>query len=157
MVAKRLFVALVFVLSFSCSCLMGKNHSVNDSISQEEAVLLNNIVKRGLECEYDFRTIVRVRNRNYDFSGKKVAFYTGSGAGARINKEHFLSVFGKCCQEESDEQSAPVSVVFYFFDNKEKDRADGYDAVIVYGSVKQYPSKKALIRRLHKIRIFGFR
>ncbi|GEM_PF-3094693 len=155
MVAKHLLVALVFVLSCSCSYLMGKNHSVDDSISQEEAVLLNNIVKRGLECESDFRTVVQVRNRNYDFSGKKVAFYTGPGAGARTNKEHFLSVFEKCCQEESDEQSTPTSIVFYFFDNEEKDRADGYDAVVVYGSVKQYPSKKALIRRLHKIRFFG--
>lgn len=44
----------------------------------------------------------------------------------------------------------------YIFDKKdERARANGYDAVIVYGSVKQVPSKKSYIRRLHRSKFFS--
>lgn len=49
----------------------------------------------------------------------------------------------------------------YIFDKDERARANGYDAVIVYGSVKQVPSKRVILdvctdpSSLVNIRVWG--
>ena len=109
-----------------------------DSINQKEALLLNNIAS--------------THGLTYDFTLKKVAFYTGPGSGARTNKHSFFSECNRIKKYYPD-AIAPMTQI-YIFSNEEKSKADGYDAVIVYGSVKQFPSKKALIRRLHRRKFF---
>ena len=109
-----------------------------DSIDSQEAVLLNVLAsKHGIQ---------------YDFSAKKVAFYSGSGGGASMCKNDFLHRCRKV--DDNYDPMRPDSPRIYIFDATEKSRADGYVAVIVYGSVKQYPTRKTLIRRLHKFRFF---
>lgn len=111
----------------------------NDSINKQEAVLLNNIASES--------------GINFDFTFKKIAFYTGPGAGARKSKEDFLPrCHGLVTDDKYDSTSYFIPHI-YIFDKEEKEKANGYDAVIVYGSVKQYPSRKALIRRLHRFKI----
>jgi hypothetical protein len=121
-------------MSCVCSYSQSKRHAVCDSIDSEEAVMLNILAfKHGIR---------------YDFTSKKVAFYTGSGGGARRSKDDFLPI---CRAIDEDEEYDPISYFtprIYIFNEKEKARTDGYDAVIIYGSVKQYPSKKSYIRKL---------
>jgi hypothetical protein len=113
-----------------------------DSIDPKEAVLLNKLaLKHGI---------------TYDFTFKKVAFYTGSGAGARKSKGDFLPICRAIDEDDEYDTTSYFTPRIYIFNEKEKTKADDYDAVIVYGSVKQFPSKKALIRRLQtRAEFFG--
>lgn len=118
------------------SCSHTKRDAMCDSIDSTEAVLLNKLaLKHGIE---------------YDFSSKKVAFYTGSGGGARESKEDFLPICRAIVIDDEYDSTSYFTPHIYIFDKEEKARTNGYDAVIVYGSVKQFPSKKTLIRRLHR-------
>ena len=132
---------ITFLVIFMCFMNINarsKKSVVSDSITSEEAVILNIVAsKHGVK---------------YDFSSKKVAFYTGPGSGARTNKHSFFSECNSIKNYYPD-AIAPMTQI-YIFDNEEKSKADGYDVVIVYGSVKQFPSKKALIRRLHRRKFF---
>ena len=133
MIMKKYVILFVFLMSFVYSYSQSNRHTSCDSIDSEEAVWLNIIAsKHGVK---------------YDFTSKKVAFYTGSGGGARTNKQRFFSECNSIKKFYPNE-IAPLTQ-FYIFDEKEKARTGGYDAVIIFGSVKQFPSRKALIRRLH--------
>ena len=115
-----------------------KERLANDSINKQEGELLNNIAsKSGI---------------NFDFAFKKVAFYTGSGGGAQKSKEDFLPICHALVIYGEDDSTSYFIPHIYIFDKEEKEKANGYDAVIVYGSVKQYPTKKTLIRRLHRFK-----
>ena len=122
------------------SCSQPKRNKKCDFIDSKEAVWLNKLaLKHGIK---------------YDFTSKNVAFYTGPGGDARRSKYDFLPI---CRAIDEDGEYNPTSYFtprIYLFDEEEKSKADGYDAVIVYGSVKQSPSKKALIRRLHRRKFF---
>ncbi len=113
----------------------------SDIITQEESEILNKVKNFYMKNSYC----------SFDFALKKVAFYTGSGAGARSNKISFFREYTMVTKQNPE--SVPAAQI-YVFDETEKARADGYDAVIVYGSVKQFPSKETLIRRLHKFKLF---
>ena len=133
---KILVFFTLLLMKFSCSFASANGLSECDSINKDEAISLNDIAsKLGI---------------TYDFTNKKVAFYTGSGGGARTNKQRFFSECDKI-RKFYPKAMAPMTQI-YIFDEKERSKADGYDAVIVYGSVKQFLSKKKLIRRLHKFR-----
>lgn len=137
-IMKKLFSLFTFLILCFYSDSQSQKDTMCDYINDKEAVWLNKLASlHGIE---------------YDFTGKKVAFYTGEGAGARRNKEDFLP---KC--HHIDDGYNPNSFYtprIYIFNEEEKKKADEYDAVIVYGSVKQLPSKKTLIRRLHRLRLF---
>ena len=130
--------AFILLLLMPCiySFSQSKRNTKCDFIDFKEAVWLNKLaLKHGI---------------TYDFTSKKVAFYTGSGAGARKSKGEFLPICRAIDENDEYEPTSYFTPRIYIFNEKEKTKADGYDAVIVYGSVKQFPSKKALIRRLHK-------
>ena len=139
---KKIMKKLLFLFTFLILCFYSVSHPQRDTmcdyIDDKEAILLNKLASaHGIE---------------YDFTYKKVAFYTGEGAGARRNKEDFLP---KCHHiDDGYNPNAFYSPRIYIFNEEEKKKADEYDAVIVYGSVKQFPSKKTLIRRLHRLRLF---
>jgi hypothetical protein len=84
---------------------------------------------------------------------KKVAFYTGSGGNARRDKSRYFSECAKL-KEYYPDAIGPMTKI-YIFDEDERARANGYDAVVVYGSVKQVPSKNNYIRRLHRSKFFS--
>ncbi len=132
---------IIFLLLVTCiySCSQPKRNTMCDSIDPKEAVLLNKLaLKHGI---------------TYDFTFKKVAFYTGPGAGARKSKGDFLPICRAIDEDDEYDTTSYFTPRIYIFNEKEKTKADDYDAVIVYGSVKQFPSKKALIRRLHKCKV----
>lgn len=135
---KKIMKKLLFLSTFLILCFYSVSHPKRDTmcdyIDDKEAILLNKLASaHGIE---------------YDFTYKKVAFYTGEGAGARRNKEDFLP---KCHHiDDGYNPNAFYSPRIYIFNEEEKKKSDEYDAVIVYGSVKQLPSKKTLIRRLHR-------
>ncbi len=112
---------------------------VNDTINQQEAMRLNKLASA---CRL-----------NFDFTHKKVAFYTGSGGNARRDKSRYFSECTKL-KEYYPDVIGPMTKI-YIFDKDERARANGYDAVIVYGSVKQVPSKNSYIRRLHRSKFFS--
>lgn len=137
-IMKKLFSLFTFLILCFYSDSQSQKDTMCDYINDKEAVWLNKLASlHGIE---------------FDFTGKKVAFYTGSGADARRSKEDFLSK----CRNIDDEYNpnAFYTPRIYIFNEEEKKKADEYDAVIVYGSVKQLPSKKTLIRRLHRLRLF---
>jgi len=137
-IMKKLFSLFTFLILCFYSDSQSQKDTMCDYINDKEAVWLNKLASlHGIE---------------YDFTYKKVAFYTGEGAGARRNKEDFLP---KCHHiDDGYNPNAFYSPRIYIFNEEEKKKADEYDAVIVYGSVKQFPSKKTLIRRLHRLRLF---
>lgn len=138
---KKYVVLFAFMTSCICSYSQVNRHTVCDSIDSKEAVVLNILAsKHGIE---------------YDFSSKKVAFFSGSGGGARKSKEHFLSIYRNV--DDNYDATSYFSPRIYIFNKEEKTRADGYDAVIVYGSVKQFPTKRTLIRRLHNQKYWRWR
>ena len=139
---KRFVFILLFLVPCIYSCSQPKRNTMRDSIGSQEAALLNKLaLKHGI---------------TFDFTFKKVAFYTGSGAGARRSKGDFLPICRAIDENDEYDSTSYFTPRIYIFDENEKSKADGYDAVIVYGSVKQFPSKKALIRRLHKSKILKF-
>ena len=167
-VGKHFFL-IVFYL---CVCFVSQqnafasSHSqyVSDIISPEEAKVLNAV--KDFLSKYDRRHIIypnetKVSNdeKNYqskndstfDFTLKKVAFYTGEGADVRSNKLKYIQDYEIWTKDEPN--NIPYTIM-YIFDAAEKKRADGYDAVIVFGTVKPFPSKNKLIRRLRIAGIF---
>ena len=87
---------IIFLLLVICiySCSQPKRNTMCDSIDPKEAVLLNKLaLKHGI---------------TYDFTFKKVAFYTGPGAGARKSKGDFLPI----CRaiDEDDEEPPSISI-----------------------------------------------
>ena len=146
---KRIIMCISVIVCLLSSCIpvyassrdeakSKKERLANDSINKQEAALLNNIAsKSGI---------------NFDFAFKKIAFYTGSGGGARTSKENFLPICRALVTDDEYDSTSYFIPHIYIFDKEEKEKANGYDAVIVFGSVKQYPSRKALIRRLHRFK-----
>ena len=136
---RCLIAFLMLIMSFTSSYSQGKRQLVNDTINQHEAMQLNKLASA---CRL-----------NFDFTHKKVAFYTGSGGDARRDKSRYFSECAKL-KEYYPDAIGPMTKI-YIFDKDERARANGYDAVIVYGSVKQVPSKKSYIRRLHRSKFFS--
>ena len=138
---RYLIAFLMLIMPFTSSHSREKGQLVNDTINQQEAVKLNKLASAcGL---------------NYDFTHKKVAFYTGSGGGARRDKSRYFGPVDGHDVKEYNPDVIALCTKIYIFDKDEKARANGYDAVIVYGSVKQFPSKKSYIRRLHRSKLFS--
>ena len=142
---------ILFLFIFLSVCFFSPEKSfafsskekISDIISPEEGMILNKVHQLLIKKDTSICS--------FDFTYKKVAFYTGSGAGARSHKLKYIHLY-KCVKEEHP-NSIPWTKI-YLFDEEEKKKADGYDAVIVFGSVKQFPSKKRLIRRLHILSLF---
>ncbi len=123
---RCLIAFLMLIMPFTFSYSQGKRQLANDTINQQEAMQLNKLASA---CRL-----------NFDFTHKKVAFYTGSGGDDRRDKSRYFSECAKL-KEYYPDAIGPMTKI-YIFDEDEKARANGYDAVIVYGSVKQVPSKE---------------
>ena len=78
---RCLITFLMLIMPFASSYSQGKRQLANDTINQQEAVQLNKLASA---CRL-----------NYDFTHKKVAFYTGSGGDARRDKSRYFSECAK--------------------------------------------------------------
>ena len=88
------------------------------------------------------------RRGTFDFSGKKVAFFTGNTGMSRITKIWYFDQLKKAVKVFGYIPLENVSVQLVFF-NEEDAKMAGYDAVIFCAS-KKYISKKEAIDRLMK-------
>jgi hypothetical protein len=128
-------------------------HMINkyENISTE---ILNNIDKMGmdeslflteLEGKY-FNALSKIDEKEFNFCGKKVAFFKGNVGSIKINKKIYfinererLKVTNYSCSDYFG--------VLYIFDASQKEESGGYDAAIVYVS-KKLNSTKEVVKRL---------
>lgn len=95
------------------------------------------------ESEY-FNAVFKNNREDFDFTGKQVAFITGSNAGTMSNKQSYFDDERK----RFEGKSSMVSSHLYVFNAEEKKQSGGYDAVIVYWS-KVLASHKHLIELIN--------
>ena len=117
--------------------------NISDIISPEEGMILNKVHQFLMKRDTSFCS--------FDFTYKKVAFYTGEGADVRSHKNKYIEQYELWTEDNQD--NIPITKI-YIFDAAEQKKTGGYDAVIVFGLVKHFPSKKRLIRRLHFLNFF---
>ena len=113
--------------------------------------VLNNINKMGiddnpllteLEGEY-FNALYQVPEKEFNLSGKKVAFFTGSLGKTESNKVRYFII-------ERDRLKcnySPSIGTLYIFNAQQKAESGGYDAAIVYWN-KKLLTIEEVVRRL---------
>ena len=135
---KKYIISLYFLLLIvSPNMLAQVYYPWNRSKNIPDSVL-NNIDKMGiddnlllteLEGEY-FNALYQVPDKEFNLSGKKVAFFTGSLGKTESNKvEYFIIEKNrlKC-------NYSPSPGTLYIFNATQKAESGGYDAAIVYWS-----------------------
>ncbi|MBQ3581080.1 MAG: hypothetical protein II975_08850 [Bacteroidales bacterium] len=147
---KRLFLVL-FVLVAMNGYLMSQNVATSDThedlihclpeMGMDSLPILNDCESKYMN--YCFQSI----RGSFDFSGKNVAFFTGSGGGVHISKTRYFNNKRKCYDQIGiiPNNTAEQLIVF----NQEESIQFGYDAVVISASHK-WLSKKEVIKRLNK-------
>ena len=147
---KRLFLALFVLVSIN-----GYLKGQIESKSKTREDLIHCLPQMGMDslpilndCEskymnYCFQSI----RGTFDFSGKNVAFFTGSGGGVQISKTKYFNNKRKCYDQIGiiPNNTAEQLIVF----NQEESIQVGYDAVVIRASHK-WLSKKEVLKRLNK-------
>jgi len=81
----------------------------------------------GYESDY-FNALYAETRKDFDFTGKKIGFITGSnGKTLSSKKEYFIKEYNRFKNNES-----PNDGQLYVFSTIQKEESGGYDAVIVY-------------------------
>lgn len=104
----------------------------------------NNHVLSQLESEY-FNAKFQKKRKNFDFSNKRIAFFTGSGGSGYSNK---ISYFDIEKDRYSHNYSSNFSSIIILNENEKID-SGGFDAIIIYWA-KIVRSKNYYIKRLKK-------
>lgn len=147
---KRLFLVLFVLLSMN-GYLMGQN----ESTSKTHDDLIHCIPQMGMdslpvlndfESKYMNYCFQNIRG-TFDFSGKKVAFFTGNGGGVPLNKTRYFNNKRKCYDHIGTIPNNTGEQLIVF--DKEESLQVGYDAVVIRASHK-WLSKKKVIKRLNK-------
>jgi hypothetical protein len=141
-----LLTVLACILSISSSA------QIRDFKEMPDA-LLSNLPKMGLDhspflnnYESEYLNAVFKNNREgFDFTGKQIAFITGSNAGTMSNKQSYFDDERK----RFEGKSSMINSKVYILNVDEKKRSGGYDAVIVYWS-KVAVSHEHVIKLLSK-------
>ena len=134
---KRLFLALFVLVSIN-----GYLKGQIESKSKTREDLIHCLPQMGMDslpilndCEskymnYCFQSI----RGTFDFSGKNVAFFTGSGGGVQISKTRYFNNKRKCYDQIGiiPNNTAEQLIVF----NQEESIQVGYDAVVIRASHK---------------------
>ncbi|WP_071147564.1 hypothetical protein [Bacteroides ihuae] len=126
---KILSICIIFLLSAN---LFGQIRSFED-IPKD---VLKHLDKMGMdkspivnspESDY-FNMIFKDSRKDFDFEGKKVGFVTGS-TGKRISNKHDYFDIEK---KRFLHTYSPNGGILYLFDESQKEKSGGYDAVIAY-------------------------
>lgn len=108
----------------------------SDTTTKEEGAFLN-----------EFYSSVR---SDFDFIGKKIAFFRGSSGTVQYPKwEYFRSVQKELKTMDNPEHCGRCFVSLYIFTQEQKKENGGYDAAIVQGS-KRLNSIKTVVKRLNR-------
>jgi hypothetical protein len=100
-----------------------------------------------LEGKY-FNAISGISEKEFNFYGKKVAFFTGNIGSIKSDKKKYFT--GERAGLKTIDYSCSIFFGFlYIFDAVQKEKSGGYDAAIVYGSKKKN-SMKEVVKRLKK-------
>ncbi len=124
-----IYICLHIFMLQDCFCQTSFPDYSNNVLSENEGVLLNELA--------------RLRRIKYDFRQKKVAFFTGNTGYVRVGKECYFQYYNNF--HSTYPNSFPLAYIFLFEDN-----CNGYDAAIVFGSLKKKPSKDKIIRCLRR-------
>ena len=147
---KRLILVL-FVLLLMNGYLMSQNVVSSKThgdlirclpqMGQDSLLVLN-------ECESNYLNILfQNRKGDFDFSGKKVAFFRGNTGTIPCSKDNYFAVVKKGFNMDSTLGLRFCGWVCFF--EEEEAKQVGYDAVVFYGCKKNL-SKKEVIKRLNK-------
>lgn len=93
-----------------------------NKMGTEDSALLNNY-----ESDY-FNALLNDARKDFDFTGKKVGFITGTNGKTLSNKKKY---FNKEYHRLKNNES-PNDGMLYVFSTSQKEESGGYDAVIVY-------------------------
>ncbi|MDR2913473.1 MAG: hypothetical protein LBV74_01325 [Tannerella sp.] len=87
--------------------------------------------------------IFETTRKDFDFTNKKIRFFTGSSGGIRSSKEHYFDMQEK---HATNADSPCDNGTLYIFDAAQKAESGGYDAAIVYWSKFLLPIEKVVER-----------
>lgn len=134
---KRCITILYFlILLINTKVLAQVYHMQQTSFKNFSDDILDNIDKMGvnddsllteLEGKY-FNTLYKLPKENFNLSGKKVAFFTGSLGKTKSNKRKYFA--GE--RERLQFSYSPNFGTLYIFNATQKEENGGYDAAIVY-------------------------
>jgi hypothetical protein len=141
---------LALLVSLSLSVNLNSQVLKFDDIPKN---ILENLNKMGVEdClllnEHEsnyFNSIFKNSRKDFDFTGKKIGFITGSSGNTLSNKkEYFHSE-----KDRFNHGYSPNNGVLYIFNEKQKEESGGYYAAIIYWS-KTLVSVESVVKTLKK-------
>ena len=122
----------------------------------EKCGLDNNAMLNSYEAAY-FNDVFKERKEDFNFSGKVIAFYTGSSGTTMSTKSRYFNSVKNSNQKDVHAWQAGGTQLL-ILDNEEKNLSGGYDAILVLWSKlpKRGKSRTRLVKRLknkasHKI------
>ena len=141
---KHLSLILV-VLSLSMS-LFGQVRNFKE-ISKEILEQLNKMRMDSsslLNCYESvyFNVAFEKSRKDFDFTGKKIGFITGSSGKTISNKRNYFDLE----RDRLSHNYSPNGGTLYIFDETQKEESGGYDAAIVYWSKVLVPVKDVVKR-----------
>ena len=151
---KKCIVSLCFLLLIIRPNMLAQvYHMQQRSFKNIPDCVLNNINKMGiddnpllteLEGEY-FNALYQVPDKEFNLSGKKVAFFTGSLGKTKSDKKMYFA------GEKSNFRlnNSPNVGTLYIFNAEQKEQSGGYDAAIIYWSKRLVPINE-VVKRLKK-------
>ncbi|MBR5783948.1 MAG: hypothetical protein IKY43_02135 [Bacteroidales bacterium] len=136
---KYFCVALSIVLFGSCFC--SKKTASEYSYSEEKTVEYATWLNK--EEANELNAIFAAYRNDFDFTDKRVIFFTGSSGKLRSSKEHYFKM-----QKKYDNTSYynRDNGYLYIFDADEKEAIGGYDAAIVFWTKEQLPEDEVMDR-----------
>ena len=138
---KNKYFIILIISIFICACVNDKYYLENGKYSKNDSIDFLNMAEGD-----SLNKIAKIKKEKCDFRLKNVAFFTGEVGSVRVNKYYYFNMWE---QFRKIRLEAYPASTFYLFDAEEREKT-GYYAAIVFGSVKQEPTKKRIIRRLRK-------
>jgi hypothetical protein len=89
-----------------------------------------------------FNVIFEKSRKDFDFTGKKIGFITGSNGKTKSNKTNYFRLE----RDRFNRNTTTNGGTLYIFDAEQKEKSGGYDAAIVYWSKVLVPINDVVIR-----------
>lgn len=129
---------------FGCSSI--HKYNSNDSMEQTYRADASDILLLNpMEGAY-LNKIFETTRKDFDFTNKKIGFFTGSSGNKKSNKDYYFDMYKK---HLTNENYPCDNGTLYIFTDDQKEESGGYDAAIVYWSKFTIPIEK-VIKRLRK-------
>ncbi|GHU64360.1 hypothetical protein FACS1894123_08880 [Bacteroidia bacterium] len=148
------YVLLCFVLLIISTNMSAQVYHMRNKYENIPTEILNNIDKMGMdECLFltelegkYFNALSNIDEEEFNFCGKKVAFFKGNVGSIKINKKIYF-INERARLKVTDYSCIDYFGVLYIFNAEQKAESGGYDAAIVYVS-KKLNSIEEVIKRL---------